>query len=478
VVSKPEIVFTGASWSPDGNRIVYGEGSVALRVLDLASGEDRQIAEGTDLHDPAWSRDGTSIVVVAGNTGFNTGLYQSLGNLGPSRLLLVSARGGALDTLTDSHFMHMSPVWAPDDRGLFLVSNRGGLRDIWFLPLDRHRRPAGEMRRLTTGLRAGSVALSGDGSRLAYGVYAPKTTIWSMSVSATAPLTLAQATRLTTSVQDITQVVVSPDGAWLAFDSDRSGNADIWKMAAAGGEPVQLTTDPGDDFMPDWSPDGKLIAYHSFRDGNRDLTVVSSAGGPARRITATPFHEFNPRWSPDGRRLVFYWRADERREGDRLINTLTRLDDSTWGGIEGVADQGYAPTWSPDGKWIAFAERPNEAELRRGERSLRIRVVPGGGGGARVVQGEFDFEGRRLWVGPAAWGADGKELYFQGYDATGWFGLFSVPLTGGTPRLRLRQDEGELMHLGAPISVNRDRAYFLLRTQESDVYVVDLGRNR
>ena len=54
---------------------------------------------------------------------------------------------------------------------------------------------------------------------------------------------------------------MTPDGQWLVFDSDRGGNADIYRMRLPGGTPEQLTTDPRDDFIPRWSADGREIAF-------------------------------------------------------------------------------------------------------------------------------------------------------------------------------------------------------------------------
>lgn len=57
----------------------------------------------------------------------------------------------------------------------------------------------------------------------------------------------------------------SPDGEWIAFMSEQSGNRDIWIMRADGTQKIRLSYDPGMDVWPRWSPDGTKIAYGSQR---------------------------------------------------------------------------------------------------------------------------------------------------------------------------------------------------------------------
>jgi TolB protein len=116
---------------------------------------------------------------------------------------------------------------------------------------------------------------------------------------------VAEAEPVTRGNQVVEAASASPDGRWLAFDSDQSGNADIYRMPLAGGETEQLTTDPADDFAPAWSPDGTQIAFHSFRNGNRDLFVMPATDGTPQQVTSGPAQDRYPRWSPDGNRLAF-----------------------------------------------------------------------------------------------------------------------------------------------------------------------------
>src|SRR5262249_18276111 len=57
----------------------------------------------------------------------------------------------------------------------------------------------------------------------------------------------------------------SPDGKWIAFSSNRSGNNDVYLMPAGGGKPRQLTFHSADDIVVGWTPDSKKIIFWSTR---------------------------------------------------------------------------------------------------------------------------------------------------------------------------------------------------------------------
>jgi serine/threonine protein kinase len=109
-----------------------------------------------------------------------------------------------------------------------------------------------------------------------------------------------EATRLTFQEGLQTQPAWSPDGRYLTYVSDRSGNLDVWVQPVSGGDPVQVTKDPSDDSAPAWSPNGQQIAFRSERSGG-GIYVIPALGGQERRLS--PLGQ-RPRWSPHGTRLL------------------------------------------------------------------------------------------------------------------------------------------------------------------------------
>ena len=108
----------------------------------------------------------------------------------------------------------------------------------------------------------------------------------------------------------------SPDGARIAFVSDRTGkefdegrNSDIWTVPAAGGSLTKVSTSPDRDASPVWSLDGKTIAFVSAEDEDapQQLYVTESAGGGTPRLVAKSLDLLpgNLQWAEGGKALFF-----------------------------------------------------------------------------------------------------------------------------------------------------------------------------
>jgi Tol biopolymer transport system component len=122
------------------------------------------------------------------------------------------------------------------------------------------------------------------------------------------------------------QVAFSPDGSSIAFVSTASGNADIYvlpfapTMSQGLAAATNVTNHAGGDFRPDYSPDGARIAFTTDRDTpvsghpifgftrqrEGDVYVMDRDGGNQQRLTSTPDWDGSPEWSADGGTLYFY----------------------------------------------------------------------------------------------------------------------------------------------------------------------------
>jgi dipeptidyl aminopeptidase/acylaminoacyl peptidase len=153
----------------------------------------------------------------------------------------------------------------------------------------------------------------------------------------------------------------SPDGREVVFTTNLTGRANLWKVSAAGGFPIQLQQSEDRQSGAVWSPDGKWVVFDQDFGGGElyDLFAVSSNGGELINLTNTPdISESGAHWSPDGNTLAIAYRPKDSSNTDialldwktRRVSKLTneQTKNREW----------FGAVWSADGKTI-FADRAN-----------------------------------------------------------------------------------------------------------------------
>jgi len=460
LVTDPTPAFLFASaWSPDGRRVAFRRGET-LYVTTIDGGSVRPLVAGVNVHSMAWSPDGRWIAYVYGNAASVVpGTF--FGNLAPSGIRVSSVAGDPPVRVTDDTTSNLSPAWTPDGTLLF-ISNRDGGRDLYAVRLDRDGRPQGSPARLTTGLNAQAIAVSGDGSRIAYTLFSESSNVWSLPVSGPATTSIAAATPLTSGNQVIENFDVSRDGHWLVFDSNRRGNSDIYRIPLdRPGEPEQLTSGPLDKFFPHLSPDGKEIVFHSFAEGRRQMYVMPSAGGPPVAIAPEPDDDRSGQWSADGRSV--YYTANYQSQTTVEARVVSRQADGSWGKPKAWRTGCFGPIMAHDGSMVACVQRDQNLFLANAAGdSLRVLLT------APYTQGI---------VGTFTWAADSKAIYLlkpNGDSA----GIRRVPVAGGPARLVVRFDDPTRQwHRFGFLSAG-DRLYLTLGDLQSDIWVAEVERKR
>ena len=444
-----------ASWSPDEREIAYAIDDT-LFIRD-ASGTSRL---ATVLFQPSLCTWGPRnlIACTSGNRWYlKAGM--AFGNLAPSWIVVIDPATGHVTGVTDSTASNVAPWWADDGRTLLYASNRLGPPDLYAVPIDSRGSSTGEPQRLTVGLGVNSFSLSADGSRLAYAVLATSSSIWSRPWSAEAPDPAARPTQLTFGQETIERCSVSRDGAWLYFDSDASGNADLYRLRLPHGRPERLTAEPTVEFAPDPSPDGRVLAFHSWRTGSRDIFLMPLDGGPIEQVTSSPEQEQHPQWSPDGQRLAFV--SQSQPLGVFVSQRAAR------GGWETrkLVESGQWAAWSPDGQHLSFV-----TDVLGGG----LRVVHVDSGVPRAVYDET-LPGAPL-AETSQWSDDGRTIYFKSHDPDGDGIIWSVPSSGGRPRRLLKLGDGRLRSDRYGFAIHGGVLYYTLFDRQSNIWVMDVRR--
>jgi Tol biopolymer transport system component len=153
--------------------------------------------------------------------------------------------------------------------------------------------------------------------------------------------------------QDAAAPAWSPSGARIVYESDVTGDMQIWAMRADGSHQHLLFRDRGwDDFTPHYSPDGSRIVFARCDSSlfYCRIATISAAGGSLHVLTRGHWVDADPTFSPSGRWIAF----DSSRGGyQSAVWVMTaggqKLQRLTAPGLEA-----FWPSWSPDGTHIAF----------------------------------------------------------------------------------------------------------------------------
>ena len=155
----------------------------------------------------------------------------------------------------------------------------------------------------------------------------------------------------------------SPDAKFLVYTGGRSGEFDIYKIAADGsGKEIRLTAAKALDDGPEFTPDGRSIYFNSTRSGKMQIWRMGADGSDPQRVTNDTYNNWFPHLSPDGKSFVMISYVDEidPAEHPYYKRVYLRLMPVSGGTPKVIAyiygGQGTinVPSWSPDGRMLAF----------------------------------------------------------------------------------------------------------------------------
>ena len=206
---------------------------------------------------------------------------------------------------------------------------------------------------------------------------------------------------------------LSPDGKWVVYSAETSGNRDIYLRSVGGQNPINLTAEfPEHDDQPVFSPDGDKIAFRSARQGG-GIFIMGRTGEAPRRLTNVGYR---PAWSPDGTAIAYSTESvDVNPQNGYGSSGIWIVDVASGQARDLHVNSGAQAAFAPDGRRLAVTVRNSDA------RQMDIVTVPVGGGEPTTVVTAPSIDWNPMWS------PDGRYLYFSS-DRSGSMNLWRVAI--------------------------------------------------
>jgi Tol biopolymer transport system component len=424
---KPKVFFYSPAWSPDGATIAFLERTATdgtwLCAIAANGGVHhrlRQIAQPPDLfiannQHVSWSRDSQSVIVPIAR-GNERGIY---------RISLATGEAVVIAKAESAY----APALSPDGRSLVWLRRKGlpiAYEEVVLTRLQDDGAAHGDPILLYKGdFLFSGIAWAASNKSLV--VCSSETMLWGPFFPRLYQLPAVAGAGMTELGGNACNTVTVSAKGMMAYGSTMNSRSNLMRTS------LQAPATPGDlvpssryDSYPGFSPDGGRIAFYSNRSGMPEIWVVNSDGSGLRRVTENSKVHSGPSWSPGGNEIVY---ASGR---SLLISTLsgekvTRID------VDGPPVQ--HPVWSADGNTVYFTAGNYLYQTARDGR------------GPRVIREFAD-------VLMLAEGPDGKHLYYSRPGQP--FALLRMHTSGG-------QEEVVEEGMGFPCFAITAQALYLVR---------------
>jgi len=267
---------------------------------------------------------------------------------------ILDFKTGSLENITNNPAQDIIPMWAPNNK-IYFLSDRDGRMNLF--SYDLASKQTAQQTHFTDydikfpSLGKGAIVFEQAGEIWRFDLATEKARPVPISVEEDFAL---QRGGLTNVSKFVTEVAAAPDGKRVVAVA----RGDLFTVPAKYGPTRNLTDTSGThERGASWSPDGKWIAYVSDATGETELYVrpQDGRGDPVQVTHGADTDYFKPVWSPDSKKLLWGDRAQRLRYVAIDTKAVTLVATNPSG-------EYTLYVWSPDSLWIAYTQDENYGE--------------------------------------------------------------------------------------------------------------------
>lgn len=348
-----------SGWTPDGKSVLFVSGRSAetgrtAQLFTMAvDGVHPTPVPLPMAYEGSYSADGARLAYVPLPRSFNAWKRYRGGTATP--VFIANLSDSSIEKIPRTDSNDFNPMWpAGENRKIYFLSDRDGAITLFSYDTGSKKVTQAidnqgldiKSASASTGGGPDTIVYEQFGSLNLYDVSSGRTKRVGVTINADIPSVRPKYEKVG---ERILNSALSPTGARAIFEA----RGEIITVPAEKGDVRNLTNTTGvADRDPAWSPDGKWIAYFSDESGEYALHLRQQSGmGEVKKINLgnPPSFFYSPTWSPDSKKISF---ADKRLNlwyVDIDKGTPIKVDTSRRG-------FGFNASWSPDSRWIAYTK--------------------------------------------------------------------------------------------------------------------------
>jgi tricorn protease len=408
-------------WTPDGRKILFRSNrfsqppDITRLFLISPEGGNPEMLPVPRASLSSFSPDGERIAYLPTSQDFRTWKRYRGGWKPP--IGIYDLKKNTYQELPNTTGMDLFPMWHGDT--IYFINDGDGVMNLY--RYDLNTKKTGKLTNFTEydvkwpSLGPDAIVFENGGYLYTFDLATQRATQLHMTVAGD---DVEARPEIRSVANEIRGAAISPSGSRAVFEA----RGDIFTVPAEHGSPRDITMTPGThEQNPSWSPDGKWIAYLSDKTGEFELYIRPQMGGDETRITNDGNeYRYGPVWSPDSKKLLYWDKSLRLWYVDVDQKQPVKVDQDEH---QQIADG----SWSPDSKWIAYSKTglnmQNSLYIYSLDQKKAFHVTNGFYDDENPV---FDPEGKYLFFISTRFYYPSQgifEQHFNYYDARGIFAL-------------------------------------------------------